>query len=215
MKHLVLSSLVLFSISFYVYADHSNESHKHKELEHSQTAQEQSIKTAVFAGGCFWCIEADYEKKVDGVIKAVSGYTGGSAETANYKTVSYTETGHYEAIEVYYDANKVSYSELVEFFWRHIDPTDPDGQFCDKGSSYKSAIFYSNDSEKQIIDESLAQLNKDKPFNADIVTAIEPAQPFYDAEKYHQDYYKKNPIRYRYYRNGCRRDKTIKALWGE
>ena len=145
----------------------------------------------------------------------MSGYTGGSAETADYKTVSYTETGHYEAIEVYYDANKVSYSELVEFFWRHIDPTDPHGQFCDKGSSYKSAIFYSNEEEKKIVDASLAELNKSKPFEQEIVTAIEPSKPFYDAEKYHQDYYKKNPIRYRYYRNGCRRDQRVKALWGE
>lgn len=174
--------------------------------------QQNNAQTAFFAGGCFWCIEADFEK-LDGVYEAESGYTGGSADTADYKTVSYTETGHYEAVQVKYDPSKVSYSELVEYFWRHIDPTDPNGQFCDKGSSYRSAIFYGNADEKSIIDKSLIALNKTKPFKYDIVTAIEKAKPFYRAEEYHQDYYKKNPIRYRIYRNGCGRDKTVDALW--
>jgi methionine-S-sulfoxide reductase len=168
--------------------------------------------TAVFAGGCFWCVESDFEK-LDGVSEAISGYTGGSASTADYKTVSYTETGHYEAVQVVYDSAIVSYSDLVEFFWRTIDPTDPEGQFCDKGSSYRSAIFYGSDQEKQILEKSLAQLNDDKPFDGPIVTAIAPAQPFYKAEQYHQSYYKKNPIRYKYYRNGCRRDQRLKQLW--
>lgn len=171
-------------------------------------------KTAVFAGGCFWCIESDFEK-LDGVYGATSGYTGGSADTADYKTVSYTETGHYEAVEVSYNPEKISYTELVEYFWRHIDPTDPNGQFCDKGSSYRSAIFYNDASEKAVIDKSLAELNKSKPFKYDIVTSIESAKAFYRAEEYHQDYYKKNPIRYRIYRSGCGRDNTIKALWGK
>jgi methionine-S-sulfoxide reductase len=173
-----------------------------------------NVKTAVFAGGCFWCIESDFEK-LDGVYEAVSGYSGGSEETANYKTVSYTETGHFEAVEVSYDPNKVSYSELLEYFWTHIDPTDPNGQFCDKGSSYRSAIFYANADEKSIVDKSLAALKESKPFKYDIVTTIAEATPFYRAEEYHQDYYKKNPIRYRIYRKGCGRDKTIKALWNK
>lgn len=177
-------------------------------------AQASNAKTAVFAGGCFWCIESDFEK-LEGVYEAVSGYTGGAADTADYKTVSYTETGHYEAVEVRYDPTKVSYSDLLEYFWKHIDPTDPNGQFCDKGSSYRSAIFYANADEKAIIDKSLAALKINKPFKYDIVTAIYEAKPFYRAEEYHQDYYKKNPIRYRIYRNGCGRDKTIKALWNE
>ena len=159
-------------------------------------------------------MESDFEK-LDGVISAVSGYTGGSAETADYKTVSYTETGHFEAVEVSYDPSKVSYSELLEFFWKTIDPTDPDGQFCDKGSSYRTAIFYGNDAEQAVVEKSLAELNKTKPFADEIVNTIAAAKPFYLAEEYHQDYYKKNPIRYRFYRNGCGRDKRLKQLWGE
>lgn len=177
----------------------------------TETDSERS-KKAIFAGGCFWCIESDFEK-LEGVHEAVSGYTGGSADTADYKTVSYTETGHFEAVEVSYDPAKVSYAELVEYFWRHIDPTDPNGQFCDKGSSYRSAIFYGNESEQAVVKKSLDALNKNKPFKYDIVTTITKAMPFYRAEEYHQDYYKKNPIRYGIYRRGCGRDKMVNALW--
>jgi len=173
-----------------------------------------SLATAVFAGGCFWCIESDFEK-LDGVSEAVSGYTGGEASTADYKTVSYTETGHYEAVEVYYDPDKVSYSELVEFFWRHIDPTNPRGQFCDSGSSYRSAIFYGNAQEKAIVEKSLTNLKKNKPFEGEIVTTIAAAKPFYLAEDYHQDYYKKNPFRYKLYRSGCGRDARVAKLWNK
>lgn len=184
----------------------------------SATAQTQpaptTVQTAIFAGGCFWCIEADFEK-LDGVIEVVSGYTGGSADTANYKAVSRTETGHYEAVEVRYDAQTVSYAELVEYFWRHIDPTDAQGQFCDKGSSYRSAIFYANDAQRDAAINSLRELQVSKPFKAEIVTPILAAKPFYLAETYHQDYYKKNPIRYRYYRNGCGRDQRTAELWGQ
>lgn len=180
----------------------------------SKSTTAGATKTAVFAGGCFWCIESDFEK-LDGVIGAESGYTGGSEETADYKTVSYTETGHFEAVQVEYDPKKVSYSELVEYFWRHIDPTDPRGQFCDKGSSYRSAIFYDGSEEQAIVEKSLAQLTLSKPFEGDIVTTITHAQPFYSAEDYHQDYYKKNPIRYRVYRTGCGRDRRVAQLWSK
>jgi len=149
------------------------------------------------------------------VFSVESGYTGGSEETADYKTVTYNETGHFEAVEVSYDSSKVSYSELVEYFWRHIDPTDPDGQFCDKGSSYRSAIFYGNDEEQTIVEASLAKLKASKPFDGEIVTTITAAKPFYTAEDYHQNYYKTNPIRYRLYRNGCGRDRRVAQLWGE
>ncbi len=172
------------------------------------------VETAIFAGGCFWCIEADFEK-LSGVSDVVSGYTGGAANTADYKTVTYSETGHYEAVRVSYDPMVVSYAELVEYFWKHIDPTDPDGQFCDKGSSYRSAIFYANDQEKSVVEGSLKALNEEKPFAEPIVTAVSKAQPFYLAEEYHQDYYKKNPLRYQFYRTGCGRDKRVKSLWGE
>lgn len=173
-----------------------------------------SFSTAVFAGGCFWCVESDFEQ-LDGVSEAISGYTGGSADTADYKTVSHTETGHYEAVQVIYDPARISYSQLVEFFWRTIDPTDPDGQFCDKGSSYRTAIFYASDEEKEILENSLTRLTENKPFTDPIVTPMLSATPFYNAEDYHQNYYIKNPIRYKYYRNGCRRDKRLKQLWGE
>jgi len=194
-----------------VIAAQEHETHsKPKAAENSNS----NVKTAIFAGGCFWCIESDFEK-LDGVFGAESGYTGGSADTADYNTVSYTETGHFEAVEVSYDPSKVSYSELVEYFWRHIDPTDPKGQFCDKGSSYRSAIFYATDEEQKIVEDSLANLEANKPFDEDIVTTISAAKPFYSAEDYHQDYYKKNPIRYRLYRNGCGRDNRVAQLWGE
>jgi len=152
---------------------------------------ETKLKTAVFAGGCFWCIEADFEK-LNGVHSVVSGYTGGDAETADYKTVTYYETGHYEAVEVSYDPKTVTYSELVEYFWRHIDPTNHRGQFCDSGSSYLSAIFYGDEHEKSVVAKSLKALQDNKPFEGDIVTHIKAATPFYVGEDYHQDYYKKN-----------------------
>ncbi len=171
-------------------------------------------KTAVFAGGCFWCVEADFDK-VGGVLDAVSGYSGGSAETANYKQVSYEETGHYEVVQVTYDPAQVSYRELVDYFWKTIDPTDPHGQFCDKGSSYRTAIFYASEEERREVENSLQDLQKTKPFEAEIVTEILATQPFYDAEPRHQNYYQRNPLRYKYYRNGCGRDKRLAELWGE
>lgn len=180
----------------------------------AQSGVANESATAVFAGGCFWCIEADFEK-LDGVTDVVSGYSGGSAETANYKTVSNTETGHYEVVQVSYEPNVISYAELVEYFWHNIDPTDPRGQFCDKGSSYRSAIFVANDNERRVATASLETLKANKPFEEEIVTPILAAQPFYLAEEYHQDYYKKNPWRYKYYRNGCGRDARLKSLWGD
>ena len=189
-------------------------------LSFSTSAQEAtdenptSLSTAIFAGGCFWCIESDFEK-LEGVKEVVSGYTGGSADTADYKTVTYKQTGHLEAVRVSYDPEIVSYQKLVDYFWRHIDPTDPNGQFCDKGHSYQSALYYSNDTEKKIAEQSLAELQKNKPFDGEIVTPLLAAKPFYLAEKYHQDYYKKNPIRYNIYRRGCGRDNRVKELWGE
>lgn len=168
-------------------------------------------KSAIFAGGCFWCVEADYDK-VPGVISTTSGYTGGSAKTANYKTVSSGGTGHYESVRIVYDPAKVSYRRLVDIFWRTVDPTDAGGQFCDRGSSYKTAVFVANEEERKI-----AQASKKKAEAAlgrNIVTPILSAKPFYKAEGYHQNYYRKNPIRYKIYRYGCGRDNRIKALWG-
>jgi len=169
--------------------------------------------TAIFAGGCFWCIESDFEK-LPGVIEAVSGYSGGRTNNPNYKQVSYTETGHYEVVEVTYKPDEVSYNELLDYFWTHIDPTDPNGQFCDKGSSYRTAIFVRPD-QIDAATASKANIIETKPFKADIVTPVLPAAKFYKAETYHQDYYKKNPAHYNRYRKGCGRDRTVARLWGK
>ncbi|MBT5032775.1 MAG: peptide-methionine (S)-S-oxide reductase MsrA [Proteobacteria bacterium] len=170
--------------------------------------------TAVFAGGCFWCTESDFEK-LNGVIKAESGYTDGHVKNPTYRQVSAGGTGHTEAVQVTYDPDIVSYRELVEYFWPTIDPTQADAQFCDHGSQYRSAIFYQTAEEKAIVETSLAKLETTKPFAARIVTQLAQRSEFYMAEDYHQDYYKKNPIRYGYYRNGCGRDQQLKDLWGD
>lgn len=171
------------------------------------------LATAIFAGGCFWCVEKDFEA-LDGVVEVVSGYTGGRLDNPDYKTVSYTETGHYEATEVLYDPDTVSYRDLVDFYWTTVDVTDPDGQFCDKGSSYRTAVFATPE-QRADAEASLAAIEAVKPFDERIVTPILDAVTFYDAEGYHQDYYKKNPIRYRAYRTSCRRDATVRRLWGD
>jgi len=172
----------------------------------------ENLKTALFAGGCFWCIESDFEK-LSGVVDVVSGYTGGRTDNPDYKTVSYTETGHYEAVKVTYDSSVIDYNGLLDYFWRHIDPTDPNGQFCDKGSSYRTAVF-ANEEQIATARKSKNDIAVSKPFDGPIVTEILPASTFFLAEEYHQDYYKKNPVHYRAYRTGCRRDARVKQLWG-
>ncbi|MGB7815783.1 MAG: peptide-methionine (S)-S-oxide reductase MsrA [Methylotenera sp.] len=170
------------------------------------------VATAVFAGGCFWCAEADFEK-LAGVVKAESGYTGGQLENPTYEQVSHGGTGHAEAVRVTYNPKQVSYEKLLDYFWRHIDPTVKDQQFCDVGNQYRSAIFYQNESEKKAAEASKAALERGGKF-ARIHTEIVPAGAFYLAEDYHQDYYKKNPIRYKYYRNSCGRDARLSEVWG-
>jgi peptide methionine sulfoxide reductase msrA/msrB len=170
--------------------------------------------TAVFAGGCFWCTESDFEK-VDGVIDAISGYTGGHVKNPSYNQVSAGGTGHLESVKVIYDPSKVSYEQLLDYFWRHVDPTDPGGQFVDRGSQYRSAIFYANETQKRLAEKSKQQLEASGKFNKPIVTEILPLGKFYPAEDYHQDYYKKNPIRYHYYRYGSGRDQFLKKTWGD
>ncbi len=169
--------------------------------------------TAIFAGGCFWCVESDFEK-LPGVITAVSGYTGGRTENPTYKQVTNTNTGHYEAVKITFDPAVVTYPELVEYFWRKVDPTDPTGQFCDKGESYRTAIFARAD-QMRYAAESKENLIQNKPFAAPIVTPVLETSEFYDAEEYHQDYYIKNKLRYNYYRKSCGRDNRLKQLWGE
>ena len=169
---------------------------------------------ASFAGGCFWCVESDFDK-IPGVISTTSGYTGGRVVKPTYEQVSSHNTGHAEAVEVVYDPAKVSYERLVAYFWHTIDPTVKDQQFCDHGSPYRTAIFAQNDEQLKIAQASRAALEKSKPFKEPIVTEITLATAFYPAEEYHQDYYKKNPIRYKYYRNGCGRDARLQQLWGD
>jgi len=177
----------------------------------NQTTEVEASK-AVFAGGCFWCVEADFEK-LAGVIEAESGYTGGYVENPTYKQVTKENTGHYEAVEVLYDASIVSYKELVDFHFRHIDPLDDGGQFCDRGASYKTAIFVLTPEERAIAEAAKSEASA--VLGEEIVTPILELTTFWLAEDYHQDYYKKNPLRYRYYRTSCRRDRRVKALWGE
>lgn len=181
----------------------------------AQTPRPEKVAKAYFAGGCFWCVEADFEK-LPGVVGADSGYAGGKTKNPTYEEVSAGRTGHAEAVEVQYDPSKISYRELVEFFWRHVDPTVKDQQFCDHGSQYRTAIYYTNAAEKAAVEASQAALEASGALRgAKIYTEIAPLEVFYPAEDYHQDYYQKNPIRYRYYRSGCGRDARLKQIWGE
>ena len=164
---------------------------------------------AIFAGGCFWCMDGPFDK-LDGVISSTSGYTGGHTENPTYESSSTGTTGHYEAVQIEYDSTIVSYEELLDVYWKNIDPFDAHGQFCDKGSHYRAAIFIMNEEEKRLAFKSRETL-QDKLKNK-IVTEILSAKQFYAAEDYHQDYYKKNPIRYKYYRYGCNRDKRLKQI---
>jgi peptide-methionine (S)-S-oxide reductase len=174
----------------------------------------QGYAKATFAGGCFWCVESDFDK-VDGVISTTSGYTGGKTASPTYHEVSAGITGHAESVEIVFDPKRVTYERLLEHFWHTVDPTVKDRQFCDVGSQYRTAIFYHDDTQRRAAEASRAALEKSKPFPQPIVTEITAAGPFYPAEEYHQDYYKKNPVRYNYYRNGCGRDARLKQVWGD
>ena len=177
---------------------------------------------ATFAGGCFWCMEAPFDK-LDGVISTTSGYIGGRTKSPTYEQISTGTTGHTEAVQVAYDPKKISFQKLLEVFWKNIDPVAKDRQFCDGGSQYRSGVFWHDDEQKKLADESKALLDKGqafgtaKPvgFKGGVVTEITKAGEFWPAEEYHQDYYLKNPVRYSYYRNGCGRDSRLKQLWGE
>jgi methionine-S-sulfoxide reductase len=169
--------------------------------------------TAIFAGGCFWCMEPPFDK-LDGVISTTSGYTGGVKVDPNYNQVSSGSTKHREAVQIEYDPKKVSYEKLLEVFWRNIDPLDGRGQFCDKGRHYTSAIFALDDAQRASAEESKVAIESSGKLNGKIRTEILAAGRFYPAEDYHQDYYKKNPVRYKYYRWGCGRDARLQKLWG-
>ena len=176
-------------------------------------ANDAKLAKATFAGGCFWCMEEAMDK-VDGVVSTTSGYTGGRQKNPTYEDVSAGGTGHAESVEILYDAAKVGYAKLLEVFWRNIDPTTPDRQFCDGGSQYRSAIFYHDETQKRLAEESKKKLEKSKPFNGPIFTEIAPASEFYPAEEYHQNFYQKNPIRYKVYKFNCGRAQRLQELWG-
>lgn len=169
---------------------------------------------ATFAGGCFWCMEPPFDK-LKGVISTTSGYMGGHIDKPSYQQVSRGNSGHTEVVQVIYDPAIINYQQLLNTYWKNIDPTDAQGQFCDKGSQYRSEIFYHNANQQALARQSKATLLTDKPFKGDIVTPISAATTFYAAEDYHQNYYQKNPIRYKYYRYSCGRDKRLQQLWGD
>src|SRR5512135_1762403 len=173
-----------------------------------------NLEKATFAGGCFWCMEHPFDE-IPGVVSVTSGYTGGQKKNPTYEEVSAGGTGHAESVQVVYDPSKITYGKLLDVYWHNIDPTTKDRQFCDSGHQYRSAIFYRTEEQHREALQSKEALEKSKPFKEPVVTEIVPAGEFYPAEEYHQHYYKKNPIRYWYYRNGCGRDQRLKELWGK
>ncbi|MDX1713467.1 peptide-methionine (S)-S-oxide reductase MsrA [Vreelandella venusta] len=172
----------------------------------------QSNAEATFAGGCFWCMEPPYDKQ-PGVSATISGYMGGELENPSYEQISRGGTGHVEVVQISYDDNQISYEQLLEIFWRNIDPFAVDRQFCDSGDQYRSAIFYHNDEQRELAEASKADM--EARFDQTIATEIAPASEFWEAEEYHQDYYEKNPLRYRFYRLSCGRDNRLEEVWGE
>ena len=173
-----------------------------------------NLEIATFAGGCFWCMEPPFDK-LDGVVSTVSGYMGGEELNPTYKEVSAGRTGHAETVQITFDASKVTYRKLLEVFWMQIDPTTPDRQFVDVGRQYRSAIFYQNEEQRRLAEESRKEMENSGRFGAPIVTEIVPAGTFWPAEDYHQDYYMKNPLRYKFYRFGSGRDQYLKKVWGK
>lgn len=177
----------------------------------AQNSAQPERAVATFAGGCFWCVESDFDH-VSGVLETISGYTGGHVANPTYEQVSAGGTGHAESVEVVYDPRKVSYAQLLDYFWHHIDPTVKDRQFCDYGHQYRTAIFVRNNDERKLAEESKKKVEAE--LKVPIYTEIVNAGPFYKAEDYHQDFYLKNPTKYKFYRWNCGRDQRIEQLWG-
>ncbi len=173
-----------------------------------------NLEKATFAGGCFWCMEHPFDE-LDGVVSTTSGYVGGFKKHPTYEQVSSGETGHTEAVQVVFNPEKVSYETLLEIYWRNSDPTTPNRQFCDVGSQYRPGIFYANETQKKLAEASKERLQNNKPFKQEVVTEISPVGEFWKAEAYHQDYYLKNPLHYRFYRYNCGRDQRLEQLWGQ
>jgi peptide-methionine (S)-S-oxide reductase len=182
-------------------------------MARAEGAATDGLAVAVFAGGCFWCMEPPFDA-LEGVVSTTSGYIGGHLANPRYEQVAGGGTGHSEAVKVVFRPDRVGYEALLEVFWRNIDPLDDGGQFCDRGDQYRAAIFYSNEEQRQIAEQSRERLKQAQRFTEPIVTAVVPATEFYPAEDYHQDYYQKNPLRYKFYRYGCGRDARLRELWG-
>jgi peptide methionine sulfoxide reductase msrA/msrB len=209
-----IKRLIFIGFFFFFTPGCNTNMEKHNDMkEVSLSDQEENLAKATFAGGCFWCMETPYEK-LEAVPQVISGYTGGHKENPSYEEVTTGTTGHYEAVQIFYDPDKVSYDELLDLFWKQIDPTDEGGSFADRGSQYRSAIFYHDNEQKGLAEKSKQKLDKAKIYENPIVTEILPYEVFYPAEEYHQDYYKKNPIRYQAYRFGSGRDRFLKKIWG-
>ncbi len=204
MNHTRTFSIILSTILLYPIFFNAN----------AEDGQDNKVKLATFAGGCFWCMEPPFDK-LDGVVSTTSGYSGGRTQDPSYSAVSSGLTGHIEVIQIAYNPDKVSFEELLAVYWVNIDPTNQNGQFCDRGNQYRSALFYHDEDQKRLIEESRRDLDETKPFKQAIVTEIIPFEQFYAAEDYHQDYYQKNPLRYKYYYYACGREKRLKELWGE
>ena len=203
----VVTAALVALLSVVLNVQSETDGTEQKSPEKSRSAE------AIFAGGCFWCMEPPYDK-VDGVIATISGYTDGHKENPTYKQVSSGTTGHTEAIKITYDPAKVSYKKLLDIFWRNIDPTTPNRQFCDGGTQYRSGIYYLNDEQRQLAEQSKTEIEASGILKQPIVTEIKPASQFYPAEDYHQDYYLKNPVRYKFYRYNCGRDQRLEEIWG-
>ena len=215
-KILFWSFILPFIIALAAFSgcDYQQSGAAQNEVKGTMIRENKNLQSAVFAGGCFWCTEADFEK-LPGVEGVVSGYAGGKEENPTYKEVSAGQTGHLEAIEVFYDPSKISYEELLDYFWRHINPTDPGGQFVDRGSQYRSAVFYKDEEQKQAAEKSKKTLERSGKFEKPIVTKIRKLDKFYEAEDYHQNYYKKQPAHYKVYRRGSGRDQFLTEVWGD
>lgn len=210
MKTLFFSAIVLVGIFLGYHQVNSMEGN----MDTKMSDPSQNRASVFFAGGCFWCTESDFEK-IDGVIEAISGYTGGHVANPTYRQVSGGKTGHVEVVKVIYNPDKVSYEVLLEVFWRHVDPTDAGGQFVDRGYQYRSVIFYTNEQERKMAEVSKKNLAASGRFEKSIATEILPLSTFYPAEEYHQGYYKKNPIRYKWYRSGSGRDQFLEKTWAD
>ena len=204
---------IMFFLPFIVSMCKSDDDHyKEPRMSRSKEKPDLLFQKATFAGGCFWCMELPFEK-LDGVVDVKAGYTGGHKKDPTYEEVCSGKTGHYEAVQVIYDSSKISYQKLLEVYWQQIDPTDTEGQFVDRGSQYKTAIFYHNEEQKAIAEESKQKLDKSGIFDKPVVTDVKEFTEFYEAEDYHQDYYKKCPLRYNKYKSGSGREKYLKTVW--